>query len=105
MDYLHERRFVMSDNIEIRPWDLPSVVSGLRAQRERWREQQHRNIEHGGRELPSREALQAITQALCGALFPMRLGPTDLRQETEDFFIGHTLDTALNDLYAQVQLE
>lgn len=86
-------------------WDLPSIVTGLREQRENWREQQHRNPERGGRELPSREALQEIIKALCGALFPMRLGPADLRQESEDFYIGHTLDTALNDLYAQVQLE
>jgi serine O-acetyltransferase len=86
-------------------WDLAGIVAGLRAQRERWREQQHRHPERGGRELPSREALQDIVNALCGALFPMRLGPSDLRRETEDFYIGHTLDTALNHLHAQVQLE
>jgi len=86
-------------------WDLNAIVADLRAQRERWRAEQHRNPEYGGRELPAREALQEIALALCGALFPMRLGPPDLRQETEDFYIGHTLDTALNALLAQVQLE
>jgi len=86
-------------------WDLEIIVADLRAQRERWREQQHRNPEVGGRELPSRDALRDIANDLCGALFPMRLGPSDLRQETEDFYIGHTLDTALNALLAQVQLE
>jgi hypothetical protein len=30
------------------------------------------------------------------ALFPMRLGPVDLREESEDFYVGHTLDVALN---------
>jgi len=89
----------------VEKWDLEIIVADLRAQRERWREQQHRNPEVGGRELPSRDALRDIANDLCGALFPMRLGPSDLRQETEDFYIGHTLDTALNALLAQVQLE
>jgi serine O-acetyltransferase len=35
----------------------------------------------------------------------MRLGPPDLRQESEDFYVGHTLDTVLNLLLAQVRLE
>jgi serine O-acetyltransferase len=86
-------------------WDLNSIVADLRAQRERWRNDHQRNPEFGGRELPSREALREIADALCGALFPMRLGPPDLRQETEDFYIGHTLDTALTALLAQVRLE
>lgn len=57
------------------------------------------------RELPSRDALQQVIRELCGALFPMRLGPQELREETEDYYVGHTLDTALNELYRQVQLE
>ena len=84
---------------------LPSIVAGLRQARERWRDAQQRPREAGGRELPSREALAAIVQALSGALFPMRLGPPDLRQESEDFYVGHTLDTALAALLAQVRLE
>ncbi len=84
---------------------LPSIVAGLRQARERWRDAQQRPREAGGRELPSREALAAIVQALSGALFPMRLGPPDLRQEGEDFYVGHTLDTALAALLAQVRLE
>jgi serine O-acetyltransferase len=86
-------------------WNLATIVADLRSQRELWRTEQHRNIEFGGRELPSREAMQAIASALCGALFPMRLGPSDLRQETEDFYVGHTLDTALHLLLDQVRLE
>ncbi len=35
----------------------------------------------------------------------MRLGPPDLRQEGEDYYVGHTLDRALNDLLEQVKLE
>ena len=85
--------------------DLSGIVAQLRAARERWREQQARPREVSGRELPSREALAAIVDDLRGALFPMRLGPPDLRQESEDYFVGHTLDTALHALIAQVRLE
>ncbi len=85
--------------------DLPTVVRQLRDVRERWRAQQARPREVSGRELPSREALAAIVGQLRGALFPMRLGPPDLRQESEDYYVGHTLDTALHALHAQVRLE
>ena len=85
--------------------DLSSIVAQLHATRERWRQQQPRPRELSGRELPSREALAAILDDLRGALFPMRLGPPDLRQESEDYFVGHTLDKALHALLAQVRLE
>ena len=87
------------------PLDLAGIVTQLRAVREKWREQQSRPREISGRELPSREALVAILDGLRGALFPMRLGPPDLRQESEDYYVGHTLDTALHALLAQVGLE
>lgn len=86
-------------------WDLDRVVGSLRAIREGWRGSQQRNREFGGRELPSRDALREIVAALSGALFPMRLGPPDLRQESEDYYVGYTLDAALNALLAQVRLE
>jgi serine O-acetyltransferase len=35
----------------------------------------------------------------------MRLGPPDLREESEDFFVGHTLGLALDELAYQVRLE
>ena len=85
--------------------DLAAIVRQLRGAREQWREQQSRPREVSGRELPSREALAVIVADLRGALFPMRLGPPDLRQESEDYFVGHTLDAALNALVAQVRLE
>jgi serine O-acetyltransferase len=85
--------------------ELEPVVAALRQARERWRDSQQRTREPGGRELPSREALAAIVEGLRGALFPMRLGPPDLRPESEDWYVGHTLDTALSALRAQVRLE
>ena len=86
-------------------FDLQRVVSELAAVRQSWREAQQRSTEPGGRELPSREALADIVKGLRGALFPMRLGPSDLRQESEDFYVGHTLDSVLHGLLHQVRLE
>lgn len=86
-------------------WDLDAVVEGLRQARADWRDSQSRDREVGGRELPSPEALASLAAQLRGALFPMRLGPPDLRQENEDFYIGHTLDAALGSLLVQAGLE
>ncbi|NUT74997.1 serine acetyltransferase [Pseudomonas sp. C1C7] len=87
-------------------WQLQTIVTQLRGARDQWRAQNGRaSTEQGGRELPSRAAMAEILEALCGALFPMRLGPVDLREESEDFYVGHTLDRALNALLAQARLE
>lgn len=87
------------------PFDLKDVVTELAQARQRWRQSRLRSHEPGARELPSREALAAILAGLAGALFPMRLGPLDLRHESEDYYVGHTLDTALHALLGQVRLE
>ena len=29
----------------------------------------------------------------------MRLGPPDLRQDSEDYYVGHTLDSVLQPIY------
>ena len=88
------------------PWQLQAIVCQLRTARNQWRTQNGRvSGEQGGRELPSRAAMAEILEALCGALFPMRLGPVDLREESEDFYVGHTLDVALNALLTQARLE
>ncbi len=84
---------------------LDAVVTALRQARHEWREGQQRLREAGGRELPSAEALGAIIEGLRGALFPMRLGPPELRQNGEDFFVGHTLHTQMQALQSQVLLE
>jgi serine O-acetyltransferase len=85
--------------------DLAGVVCGLRAAREVWRGDHQRNREVGGREFPSRATLQRVVDDLAGALFPMRLGPPDLRLESEDYYVGHTLGAALHALRAQIGLE
>ena len=86
-------------------FDVGQVVAELRNARREWRQSQNRSLEPGGRELPSRETLSAIVSDLRGVLFPMRLGPPELRQEVEDFYVGVTLDKALHALVGQVRLE
>jgi serine O-acetyltransferase len=88
-------------------FELAGIVAELRGQRERWRNAVKRSLEPGGRELPSREALALIVDGLRGALFPMRLGPAELRQgqESEDYYVGHTLNSVLHALLVQVRLE
>ena len=87
-------------------WNLDSIVSGLRQARVAWRGPRGRLREDAGlREFPSQEALRQIIKDLCGALFPMRLGPIDLREEVEDFYVGPTIGAALDALLHQVGLE
>ena len=84
--------------------DISDIVQQLRHVRDQWREQQKRtDTEH--REFPSREAIAKATEALKGALFPLRLGPADLRHASEDFYVGHTLDSALHTLLEQARIE
>jgi serine O-acetyltransferase len=86
-------------------WNLNQIVSDLREVRHQWRETCARNKECGGRDLPAPAQIREIVDGLRGALFPMRLGPPDLRQESEDFYVAHTLDSTLHALNQQVFLE
>jgi hypothetical protein len=56
-------------------FDIDDIVQSLQTVRQNWREVQKRSLEPGGRDLPAREALAGIVDALKGVLFPMRLGP------------------------------
>ena len=84
---------------------IDDVVNGLKEKRQEWRTEQNRLEEKGGRHLPSPEIIAEAMHSLSGALFPMRLGPEDLVQENEDFYVGYTLGKALNLLLTQVRLE
>ncbi|MEJ7688204.1 MAG: serine O-acetyltransferase EpsC [Variovorax sp.] len=86
-------------------FDVGEIVGALHAARDEWRDSQQRSREPGSREFPSRESLAGVVESLKGALFPMRLGPPDLRHESEDFYVGHTLDSALQSLLVQARLE
>ncbi len=63
------------------------------------------HVEYGGAGFPSRGDLTKIMQALCGALFPLRLGPAFVRIDNEDAYVAQTLQTALSRLYGQIRLE
>ncbi len=84
---------------------LEDIVMGLRDARIKWRTDQNRLNEKGGRHLPSPHVVNEALELFIGALFPMRLGPNDLLQENEDFYVGHTVGIALNTLLTQVKLE
>ena len=86
-------------------WQLDEVVAGLRAARTRWRDSRGRRADLGRREFPSPERVEALALLLRAVLFPARLGPADLRRESEDYFVGHALDEALHALVEQVGLE
>ncbi len=84
---------------------VDEVVTALQQARTEWRTSQQRDMNGGERVLPSREVIASIVECLTGALFPMRLGPTDLRHEGENFYVAHTLDKALRELLSQAVLE
>ncbi len=84
---------------------IDDILDSLQVVRQRWRDEQKRELEPGGRDLPSRDALSAVIDSLKGVLFPMRLGPTDLRQDSENFYVAHALDAALHALLSQAKLE
>ncbi len=86
-------------------FEVDDIVRALRGVRSEWRDSQRRSCELGTREFPSRDALEQIVCLLKGVLFPMRLGPADLRHESEDFYVGYALDAALQALQGQARLE
>ena len=84
---------------------MTAIVQGLHDARNEWRASQSRPRETGAREFPSPDAVGEAIDKIRKALFPMRLGPPDLRQENEDYYVGHTLDAALHTLLCQARLE
>ena len=85
-------------------WDINNIVNELQTARNEWRTKQKSLKDFGGRELPSKEEIKKIMNDLCGILFPMRLGPHDLRQQSENYYIAHTLEKTLYALQEQVRL-
>ncbi len=86
-------------------WNLDKLVADLGDARSRWRQSQRHHAEYGTEGFPSRDNLAKITQSLCGALFPLRLGPSFVRIHNEDAYVGETLQTVLSRLYGQIRLE
>ncbi len=86
-------------------WDVDAIAAQLGRARARWRRDQKHHAEYGAEGFPSRANLTKIMQSLCGALFPLRLGPDFVRLHNEDAFVAETLQTVLSRLYGQIRLE
>jgi serine O-acetyltransferase len=86
-------------------WDVGSTVRELAEIRRGWRSVNAQHSQYGTESFPSRQRLTKVTEELCGALFPLRLGPDFVRQHNEDTFVTQTLQIALSRLHAQVRLE
>jgi len=86
-------------NAETR-WRLDRIVAELRNSRDITH-----NIRQDGpsRRAPSRDALESILDGLVEALFPRHYGRSDLDTENIDYFVGNTLNVALNALLEQIQ--
>jgi len=80
-------------------WNLDALVAQLRLSRE-----VTHNIRHHGRirRTPSREVLATILDGLSAALFPSHYGQSAVGVENIDYFVGHTLNDALQLLAEQV---
>lgn len=98
----------IDDSLDAPPghyWDIDLIASELRDARDDWRNAHRRHAELGAVGFPSRHVLDKIMSALCGALFPLRLGPSFVRLENEEAYVAETLQTALSRLYGQIRLE
>ena len=93
----------MSCNDKGQSWGIDYLVSELRTLRLQSLESRQRR--HQPPKLPSRTELSLIIDNLKAVLFPNRLGLPGLSEESIDYFVGHTLDKSLGQLYRQLVLE
>jgi serine O-acetyltransferase len=84
-------------------WGVDELVIKLRYLRVQSLETRQRSDKPP--KLPSRKELQKILDGLGAVLFPNRLGLPDLDDEGIDYFVGHTLDTLLRELFKQIRRE
>jgi serine O-acetyltransferase len=55
--------------------------------------------------LPTRKILMSVAEGLSAAMFPNRLGSSELADEGIDHYVGHTLNMTLRELIVQIQHE
>jgi serine O-acetyltransferase len=84
-------------------WGIDGLVAQLRELRVESLETRSRRDKPP--KLPSRKELHTILEGLGAVLFPNRLGLPDLNDEGIDYFVGHTLETLLRNLYKQISRE
>lgn len=83
--------------------DVDSIVAELRTLR--MASLERRNRHDNPPRLPSRRILASVTEGLCAALFPNRLGSPELADEGVDHYVGHTLNMTLREMMMQIQHE
>ncbi len=83
--------------------EVDSIVAELRTLR--MESLERRNRHDRPPRLPSRRILIGVTEGLCAALFPNRLGSSELADEGIDHYVGHTLNMTLRELMVQIQHE
>jgi len=83
--------------------DIDTIVAQLRTLR--LKSLENRNRIDKPPKLPSRKLLTDIINALCAVLYPNRLGTGKRSDEGIDYFVGHTLDSALTALFEQINRE
>lgn len=88
---------------ETQAYNIDEIVAQLRVLRVKSLENRRR--EGKPPKLPSRKVLGDILNDLASALYPNRLGTGQRSDEGIDYFVGHTLDTALTALTEQIRRE
>lgn len=83
--------------------DVDSIVDELRALR--MASLESRNRHDRPPRLPSRRILASVAEGLSAAMFPNRLGSSELADEGIDHYVGHTLNVTLRELMVQIQHE
>ncbi len=83
------------------PWTLGPVVDALCAANADLLRGRRGKLGRGA--LPSREAMAQVVVDLRAALFPAHFGAADLSDEGIQYYVGHTLDTALVVLEEQIR--
>lgn len=83
--------------------DVDQIVDELRTLR--MASLERRNRHDRPPRLPARKILVGVTEGLCAALFPNRLGSSELADEGVDHYVGHVLNTTLRELMVQIQHE
>jgi len=86
-------------------WNVEGIVHELAEIRRGWRTANMQHAEYGVEGFPSRVRLAKVAEELCGALFPLRLGPDFVRLHNEETFVTQSLQIALSRLQAQVRLD
>ncbi len=83
--------------------EVDSIVSELRTLRMASLESRQRHDRPP--KLPSRKILAGVAEGFSAALFPNRLGSSELADEGIDHYVGHTLNMTLRELMVQIQHE